>query len=81
MKKECPICHKLTEERGMIWLKGLNRCRECVAQTDEEAYIKVALAEIDNFINEAVKPLDMKARERVFKVLIERVKEKANETV
>ena len=62
-------------------MKGLNRCRECVAQTDEEAYIKVALAEIDNFINEAVKPLDMKARERVFKVLIERVKEKANETL
>lgn len=27
--KECPICHELTPESSMIWVNGLNKCKNC----------------------------------------------------
>jgi len=36
MKKECPICHKLTEESKMTWVKGLNLCPECLEKRKEK---------------------------------------------
>lgn len=84
MNKECPLCHKLVEEKLMIWLNGLNLCKECyTAQkevTDEEAYIRAVTRDFDNFIKGSVKPLNMGARERVFKAIEDTIRrERAND--
>lgn len=78
MNKECPICHKLVEERKMIWLNGLNLCKECYENrrelTDEEAYIRAVIRDMDNFIKGSIKPLNMGARERVFNAIEETIR-------
>lgn len=78
MNKECPICHRLTEEKLMIWLNGLNLCKECYMKqkelTDEEAYIRAVTRDFDNFIKGSIKPLDMSARERVFNAIEETIR-------
>lgn len=84
MNKECPLCHKLVEEKLMIWLNGLNLCKECyTAQkevTDEEAYIRAVIRDMDNFIKGSIKPLDMGARERVFNAIGDTIRrERAND--
>jgi hypothetical protein len=73
MNKECPLCHKLVDEKLMIWLNGLNLCKECYEErrklTDEEAYIRAVIKDFDNFIKGSIKPLKTGARERIFKAI------------